>query len=145
MTGRLTALLGLALLALAGCAVDGQAAADPLVVISGPKRFHSFELLDDRDQVIWRLVAAEPAPVDELYYGQVPAGFRQEEPADGSAPRALVEGEPLRLESVTPLRVFQHEGWVASGQRLTIEHWRMRLRNPPQGPRVDGTAAAPYE
>ena len=145
MPHRLPALLLLALLPLAGCTVDGPATADPLVVISGPKAFDSFELLDERDRVLWRLVAAPAAPVSELFYGQVPAGFRQETPADGSAPRALRIGEPLRLESVTPRRVFRHEGWLASGQRLSIEHWEMRLRQPPERPLQDERAAPTYE
>ena len=137
MHARYPALLALTLPALLGCAVEGPVQA-PLVVISGPKAFHSFELRDGQDRVLWRLTADEPAPVSELVYGQVPAGFRQEAPAAG-APRALMLGELLRLESVTPLRTFHHEGWVDTGQRLAVEHWEMKLRHPPKTAPLDET------
>ncbi len=146
MTRRLpSALLALALAVppLGGCAGDRSAAPDPLVVISGPKAFQSFALRDAADRVIWRLAADPPAPVPELLYGDVPAGFRQETPAGGDVPRALVLGEMLRLESVTPLRVFKHEGWVTSGQRLSIDHWEMKLRHPPTPAELDAAPKTP--
>ncbi len=141
MTRWLPAVVAATLLGLGGCAVDAPGATDPLVVISGPKAFHSFELKDAAEQVLWRLVADPPAPVSALVYGAVPAGFRQETPAGDGRPRQLMMGELLRLESVTPLRVFQHEGWVESGPRLSIEHWQMRLRHPPPEVALDGEPA----
>lgn len=133
-------LLALALLASAGC---GECPApEPLVVISGPKAFHSFALRDEADRVIWSLAADPPAPVSELVYGRVPQGFRQETPAEGGRPRALVVGELLRLESVTPRRIFKHEGWVARDQRLSIEHWEMILRHRGE-PELDVPPASP--
>lgn len=145
MRTLLPLLVTLVLLPLGGCAGDGPAASDPLVVISGPEAFNSFALLDEQNRVLWRLVAERPAPVDALFYGRVPQGFRQETPADGSAPRALMLGEPLRLESVTPRRVFQHEGWAASSRRLSIEYWEMKLRTAPEAPRLDDAALPPYQ
>ncbi len=133
-------LLALTLLASIGCA--GERSPGPLVVISGPEAFHSFALRDAADRVIWSLAADPPAAVSELVYGEVPPGFRQETPAGGGAPRVLVAGELLRLESVTPLRIFRHEGWVASGQRLSIDHWEMILR-PPREPEPDGAPEPP--
>jgi hypothetical protein len=137
----LPAVLAATLLPLGGCAAEEPGDVDALVVISGPKAFHSFELRDDAERVLWRLVADPPAPVSELVYGDVPAGFRQESPGGGGRPRQLIVGELLRLESVTPLRVFQHEGWVESGPRLSIEHWQMELRHPPQRVELDGEPA----
>ena len=122
-------LLLLALVALGGCAGGESLAPDPLVAIAGPDDFESFELRDGQ-RVLWRVVADEPTPLDEIVYGQVPAGFRQETPAGGAGPRALVTGELLVLESMTPSRVFHHEGLVVDGQRLAIDFWEMRLRQP---------------
>ena len=127
-----TPLLALALVPLAGCS-RGEPAADPLLVISGPKAFLRLELRDAGDRVLWRLVADEPAPLSLLFYGRVPQGFRQEIPARGGPPRALFVGEPLTLESTTPLRVFNHEGVVASRQRFSINNSRMRLRQATPG------------
>ncbi len=74
-------------------------------------------------------MADEPEPLATLVYGEVPAGFRQETPAGGGAPRELMAGEPLVLDSVTPRRTFRHEGFAAGDGRLSIDHWEMRLRH----------------
>ena len=132
-------IVALALLPLGGCA-GGEPAREPLVAIAGPKAFESIELRDG-EQVLWRVVADEPAALGELVYGHVPAGFRQETPAGSARPRALVIGEPLTLESITPLRVFLHEGFVASGQRLSIDFWEVKLRHPPEPPGLDAPPA----
>lgn len=142
MARLLPAVLAATLLPLGGCGAGTSGGADPLVVISGPEAFSSFEL-KDAERVIWRLVADPAAPVSELFYGEVPAGFRQETPADGGRPRQLTLGEPLWLESVTPRRVFHHEGWVASGRRLSIDHWRMELRRPAEPAALDEAPADP--
>ncbi|MFQ5351282.1 MAG: hypothetical protein ACE5EG_12645, partial [Thermoanaerobaculia bacterium] len=117
--------------------------AEPLVVIAGPKRFSGFELRDAEDRVIWRLVADEPAPVAALFYGEIPAGFRQQAPAEPDRPRPLVLGELLTLRSTTSLRIFHHEGYVVSRQRLTIDHWEMKLRNPPAAAEPADAATSP--
>lgn len=137
-----TAVVALALLPLGGCAGNEPARADPLVVISGPKAFQSFALHDGEDRLIWRVVADPPAAVEALFFGAVPAGFRQETPANGDRPRPLVIGEPIRLESITPRRVFRHQGWVDGGRRFSIESWRMILRDPPAPSAVDAPPAA---
>lgn len=137
--------IGLALLLFTACAADGPPVPDPLVVISGPEAFESMQLVDERERVIWRLVASPPGPVNELVYGEVPAGFDQEIPADGGPPRPLTIGEPMRIESVTPRRLFRHEGWVVAGPRLSLEHWEMKLRQPPETPPLDEPAAPSYE
>ena len=143
MARRLPGLASLALLWLGGCAGSGGAAGEPLLVISGPETFESFELRDHRDRVIWRLVADEPAAVERLVYGQVPAGFRQEAPAAGAPPRGLLAGEPLYLESLTPRRMFRHWGYAEDDRRLSIDSWEMKLREPP-GPRaMDGSPGVP--
>ncbi len=128
-----------ALLLVAGCAGDEPAARSPLVAIAGPEAFESFELRSG-EQVVWRLVASEPTPLDELVYGDVPAGFRQETPAGAASPRPLVEGELLRLESITPRRIFLHEGFV-TGQRLSIDFWEVKLRRSLETPELDDPPA----
>ena len=136
MTQRLLlAVTALALLPLAGC--SGREPADPLVVIAGPKAFSRFELRDVDDRVVWRVSAEEPVPVAQLFYGEIPAGFRQETPAGRERPRPLVVGELLSLRSVTPLRVFHHEGYVAGHLGLSIDHWETKLRNPPASAELD--------
>ena len=142
MTQRLLPVaIALALLPLGGCA--GSEPADPLVVIAGPKAFSLFELRDSDDRVVWRVSAEEPAPVAELFYGEIPAGFRQQTPAGRGRPRPLVVGELLSLRSVTPRRIFHHEGYVVSRLRLSIDHWEMELRNPPAPAETDALDAAP--
>ncbi len=141
MARRLPGLIAFALLPLLGCAVDERATPDPFLVISGPKAFLRFELRDSAEQVVWRLVAEEPTPLAQLVYGDVPPGFDQEAPAGGERPRSLMAGELLILESITPLRVFRHEGF-ASGQRFSIDYWEMKLRHPVEPPRQDGTPGA---
>ena len=136
----LPAVIALALLPLAGCA--GREPADPLVVIAGPKAFSGFELSDADDRVIWRVAADVPAPVVELFYGETPTGFRQEAPAGRARPRPLVVGELLTLKSITPLRVFHHEGYVASRRQLSVEHWEMKLRGIPAPAKLDIPAPA---
>jgi hypothetical protein len=140
----LSALFALAVVPLGACAGgEPVPAADPLVVIVGPKAFLSFELRDEREGVIWRLVADEAAPLSEVFYGEIPAGFRQEVPAGGEPPRPLLFGEWLTLESVTPLRLFRHEGFVVSGQRLSIDRWEMKLHDRPTPAEVDATREEP--
>lgn len=150
MTHRpLTAVVACTLLWLAGCAAHDPA--DPLVVIVGPKAFSRFELRDADDRVIWQVLADEPVPVAELFYGEIPAGFRQQAPAGRREPRPLVVGEPLILSSVTPLRFFHHEGYVTSRRGLSIDHWEMKLRypptpaepDPPESPQLDDAPAPP--
>jgi hypothetical protein len=143
MSRRLIGLVALAVLPLGGCAGDEPAETEPLLVISGPEAFLRFELRDADARVLWLLVADEPVPLTELVYGDVPAGFRQEAPAEGALPRPLIAGEPLTLESITPKRIFHHEGFAASLQRFSIDHWEMRLRRPPRPPALDGEPPAP--
>ena len=126
-----TGLLALALVPLGGCAGDDAATGEPLVVISGPEAFEQLELRDQDDEVLWRLVAERPAPLAKLVYGVVPADFRQETPPGGGPPRELMPGEPLALESITPLRIFHHEGFADLDQGFEIDHWEMTLRDPP--------------
>ncbi len=66
MVRCLPALIALALVPLAGCSGGDPAAADPLLLISGPEAFLRLELRDAGEQVIWRLVADEPAPLSQL-------------------------------------------------------------------------------
>lgn len=140
MSRRTAAALAVVVLSLGGCAGGEPAGPEPLVAISGPTDFESFELRDGR-QVLWRLVADEPMALNELVYGEVPAGFHQETPAGAAAPRELVIGELLYLESVTPSRIFRHEGFVVSGQRLSIDFWEMELRHPPAPAGLDDSPA----
>jgi hypothetical protein len=138
MARWLPGLVTLALLPLGGCAGGDRAAEQPFMVIAGPEAFVGFELRSAGEEVLWHLVADEPVPLRQLVYGDVPAGFRQEAPVGGGRPRSLMPGEPLTLQSVTPLRVFLHEGFAASGQRFSIDYWEMRLRSPPEPPALDG-------
>ena len=137
MARWLPGLIALAILPLGGCADGIQTGVDPLVMMAGPDAFQRFELRDANGQAVWSLAADPPVPLQQLFYGEVPAGFRQEVPPGGVNPRPLILGEPLSLESVTARRVFHHEGFVASGQRLSIDFWEMKLRDPPAPAELD--------
>ena len=84
MSSRWPALVALALLSLGAC--DRGASVEPLLVISGPEAFERLELRDGRNEVVWRLSADEPAPLERLVYAEVPPGFRQEAPFSLSFP-----------------------------------------------------------
>ena len=129
----------LALLLVAGCFFQAPEP-EPFMVFAGPTAFLGFELRD-AEQVLWRLSAEEPVPLSALFYGRVPAGFRQEVPVGGAPPRPLLDGEPLSMRSLTELRIFRHEGF-ARGDVLTILGWEMRLRREPSPP-LDGGEDGP--
>lgn len=113
----------LTLLAWAAC---GPAAGPaPILVISGPDEFVSFEIRTESGEAIWRIEASEPTGVPVFVYGLTPEGFDQIRP-QGEPPRRLELGEPLLIESRTTGRVFYHRGYADSDETIAIQEWSMR-------------------
>ncbi len=116
-------------LALWSACGNGGEPFEPLLVISGPDDFTSFEIRDEGGETIWKLEADEPTRVAALFFGVVPEGFQQTMPSAGP-PRPLEPGEDLSMESRIPNRVFLHRGYAESPTTVVILEWGVR-REPP--------------
>jgi hypothetical protein len=95
--------------------------------LSGPRDLVHFELRDHTGKAIWSIRADPPQTPEDIYYGLVPAGFIQGEPAGGAPPRPLVFGEPLTAETRTLRRIFVHQGWASGEAGILIEDYTMQL------------------
>lgn len=131
---RRTALVVLVILLvtlLAGLLVGATACSErtevvlPLLVISGPDNFTSFEMQASEGETIWRLEAEIPSEIPFLIYARVPDGFQQVFPRNG-APRPLRIGEDLVMVSRIPTRVFTHRAFASSESTVTILGSEMR-------------------
>lgn len=122
--GVLAVLLG-ALLAAATACSERTEVVLPLLVISGPDNFTSFEMRTSTGETIWRLEAETPSEIPFLAYARVPDGFRQVFPTNG-APRPLRIGEDLVLVSRIPTRVFTHHAFASTESTVTILGHEMR-------------------
>ncbi|MFQ5525713.1 MAG: hypothetical protein ACE5GX_05570 [Thermoanaerobaculia bacterium] len=101
----------------------------PLLVVSGPDDFVSFEVRNANGETIWRLEADDPTPVAAFAYGVVPDGFRRVVPPERQ-PRPLAPGEDLLMESTTRDRIFLHRGYADSEVSAVVLEWGMRRREP---------------
>ncbi len=108
-----------ALLAAASACSERTEVVLPLLVISGPDNFTSFEMRTSTGETIWRLEAEIPSEIPFLVYATVPDGFRQVFPING-APRPLRIGEDLVMVSRIPTRVFTHRAFASSESTVTI-------------------------
>ena len=107
---------------------------EPLLVLAGPGVVSAFEVTDAQDVTLWRLEAEPPQRLAEIFYGTSPEGFTQIEPVAGAAPRPLVAGEIVRLETVTDRRRFIHWGMARGDANLEILNYSMAML-------ADGAAA----
>ena len=57
------------------------------MLIAGPDDILSFELATTWGETLWRIESDDPRPLEVLYYGVVPEGFRQVDPPAGTPPR----------------------------------------------------------
>ncbi len=114
-----------ALLAAATACAERTEVVLPLLVISGPDNFTSFEMQTSRGETIWRLEAEIPSEIPFLVYATVPDGFQQVFPRNG-APRPLRIGEDLVMMSRIPTRVFTHRAFASSESTVTILESEMR-------------------
>jgi hypothetical protein len=101
----------------------------PLLGISGPTDFSSFEVRTSDGETLWRLEAETPSEVPFLAYSKVPDSFRQAFP-ENEAPRLLKLGEDLVIESRTSNRVFLHRAFARSESTVTILESEMRQIGP---------------
>ncbi len=138
MGGRPRWLLALVLL-LAACQGD-----DPLLVIAGAGELVELQVRDAEDRPVWALVADHPRPLEHLFLGVVPEGYRQTVPEDGSPPRPLLPGEPLELEVVTESGVFLRSGFASGPGTFDTTGWWMELgASAPEESAVGEQAAPP--
>jgi hypothetical protein len=75
----------------------------------GSHRVTTFAVLDSSGQSLWRFSTHPPGirSAENVEYGRVPDGFRQEVPAGGVVPRPLNVGEKLTVVIVTPEYVYR--------------------------------------
>lgn len=104
--GRRQETLALLLVLVGACGQRG----DPLLSIAGPTDIVRFELADAQGRTLWVIDSRRARHLRFIHYGEIPEGFHQAVPADGSRPRPLVDGEPLIAETRTLSRVFVHYG-----------------------------------
>ena len=114
-----------ALLAAATACSERTEVVLPLLVISGPDNFTSFEMQASEGETIWRLEAEIPSEIPFLVYARVPDGFQQVFPRNG-APRPLRIGEDLVMVSRIPTRVFTHRAFASSESTVTVLESEMR-------------------
>ena len=105
---------------------------DPLLSISGPKDIVRFKLEDAQGQALWAIDSRQAQTLSFLYYGELPEGFDQRVPADGSRPRSLVDGEPLTAQTRSLTRVFVHYGHALGPASFRVAYSRMELIGPPK-------------
>lgn len=105
----------------------------PLLVVSGPDNFTSFEIRGPEGETIWRLEAETPSEITSLVYPIVPHGFRQVFPKSGP-PRPLRLGEALVLESRIPNRVFIHRAFARNESTVSVLASEMRRIEPEEAP-----------
>lgn len=105
--GRLTLIPWLLGTAMALGCQPGAPAGRPLLLMTVPDAFQSFEVRDAAGEPIWRLEAEIDTILETVHYGYVPPGFRQVAPAEGG-PRPLQVGEFLEIESRLRWRQFVH-------------------------------------
>ncbi|MCP4202512.1 MAG: hypothetical protein GY769_11330 [bacterium] len=117
-------LLATFLAALTACSERAEVT-QPLLAISGPNDFTSFEVRASNGAAIWRLEADTPTGVGFLVYPIVPDGFRQVFPRN-EPPRPLELGEDLVIESRIPNRVFIHRAFARTETTITILESEMR-------------------
>ncbi len=114
-----------ALLAAATACSERTEVVLPLLVISGPDNFTSFEMRTSGGETVWRLEAEIPSEIPFLVYARVPDGFQQVFPRNG-APRPLRIGEDLVMVSRIPTRVFTHRAFASSESTVTVLESEMR-------------------
>ena len=82
--GVLILVWGVAAVPGVGCAEERQR---PLIAVSGPIDLIHLQVRTSGGEVLWAIDTDEPTPLGGVYYGTVPAGYRQTTPAGGEPPR----------------------------------------------------------
>lgn len=111
-----------------GAGLTACAQPEPLLIISGPRDFVSFEIQDAEGAVLWRIESIEPQQVSTLVYGDVPEGFSQAVPQDSDPPRPFRIGEDIETVSVTLRREFRHQARARGPGTLSFLSGVMTLR-----------------
>ena len=106
----------------AGCARERDLLGNP---IDGTHRVTTFAVVDGRSQILWKMSAPPPGIryAENVEYGRVPEGFRQEVPAGGGMPRPMVPGERLIVVIVTPEFVYRGECEGAAPTEPRCKSW----------------------
>lgn len=118
--------VALVLLGVLSCAPGADR--EPFLLLAGPEDVIRVDVEDEAGEVLWILEATSPQPVEAFFYGEVPDGFRQLEPAEGSLPRSLQPGESVIARTTTRTRLFTHSGVAKSATAMEIFNYSMGLR-----------------
>ena len=101
-------------------------AAEPFLMLSGPRDLIRIEVRDTRAEVVWSIEADEPKTLPAILYGEVPEGFVQLAPEPGTPPRPLVDREPLVVRTTTLRREFTHYGFARGPRGFQVNHSEMK-------------------
>ena len=100
------------------------------MAISGPRDLLEFELQDGSGTTLWAIAAEPPRTPESIYYGIVPKGFVQVQPAPGTPPRGLVFGESVTTRTRTVEILFTHRGIASSENGFLVEDHAMEILSP---------------
>ncbi|HTR04436.1 MAG TPA: hypothetical protein VMN82_14690 [Thermoanaerobaculia bacterium] len=119
---RLALLLGLLALVAGGCSRERDLLGNPT---DGSHRVTAFAVLDASGATLWKFSTPPPGirSAEDVEYGQLPGGFRQEVPASGAAPRPFDAGEKLTVVIVTPEYVYRGTCVASDPTKPRCESW----------------------
>ena len=100
------------------------------MAIAGPRDLLEFELRDGTGTTLWAISAEPPQTLESIYYGIVPKGFVQLEPAAGSPPRALIFGEPVTTRTRTVNIFITHRGIASSENGFLVQDHAIEILGP---------------
>ena len=110
------------LFSLASCRDDAN-----ILTASTPASVLAFEMRDAAGITIWRFGSRAPHEISVIRYGEVPPGFSQEIPLEGS-PRPLRSGKLIRTTTEEPDRTFRHECEATNEKSLRCGGWESAPR-----------------
>ena len=119
---RLQGAIVLVALAAVGCAREHDMLGNP---IDGSHRVTTFAVLDSSGHSLWRFSTQPPGirSAENVEYGRVPDGFRQDAPANGAIPRPFDVGEKLTVVIVTPEYVYRGTCAAKSPREPKCSSW----------------------
>jgi hypothetical protein len=100
--------------------------------IDGSHRVTVFAVLDEQSRILWKFSTTPPGirSAEDVVYGRVPEGFRQDAPAGGGSPRPMQPGEKLVVVIVTPEYVYRGDCTGAAATEPRCDSWESARPEP---------------